>query len=726
MPRFRLPALPELCVMIAALSGCGDREATEPPMAKATVTATGTAPVAESVAVVAVEDQSVHAKLRATDADGDPLTFSIADAPNHAVVTLDALTGDFDLDPLANYFGVDSFEYSVSDGHGNTAYARVDVTVQPLPDPPLIDSSATTTVIGAGRDAQIHFAIADPDGNAVTLSVSQAGGAESLSNLQAIDQEVRFHAPDVSAATDVELLIDATDSTGLSTRARHVVTISPVSATGNLFTVLGTPNPEGLHWVITGDGFAANQQQDLLRAALAMARSLTNAPELARHSGVLNVHVLAAVSRDSGVATAGAPRAPKTAFDGTLGCTDVERVACVNWDKVYAALLAEHAPFDEIAVVLNTTLYVGNTSGSGLIVSRNSFAPAITLHEMGHVIAGLGDEYVDKNVADAFLPPYHEGQFPNVTKETDPTRIPWRHWFSDPVHIPVAPGESGVGRFEGAFYAANGYYRPKQDSNMRTLEGPIGEVNAEAWLRALYRAVPPIRAAYPEQRFVSGLAGTDVEFEIVSPWSPEVVTVRWFVDGSEIEQARGRYSYALRADGGRHDVRVTIEDCTGGIRLPGAQEQLGTVAWTVSNAPGITVSKALAPPARIGSWIRMRVDSSGHSVLGITQGEPRLARTPGGSDDSGFEYALFDAGGAVLASGKAVDPRVIRGPLASPGGPGLGHVTRTLPGGYYLIGIPEGADAHKLRIRNQGASTEKTAPAAGSGETASTEQWLDL
>jgi hypothetical protein len=138
------------------------------------------------------------------------------------------------------------------------------------------------------------------------------------------------------------------------------------------------------------------------------------------------------------------------------------------------------------------------------------------------------------------------------------------------------------------------------------------------------------------------------------------------------------------------------------------------------------VSKALVPPARIGSWIRMRVDSSGHSVLGITQGEPRRVLTPGGSDDFGFEYALFDAGGAMLAAGKAADPRVIHGPLAAPGAPGPGHASRTLPGGYYLIGIPEGADAHKLRIRNQEASTEKTAPAAGSGEKASTEQWLDL
>ena len=188
MPRFRLPAFPEVCVMIAVLSGCEDKGAAPPTTAKATVTATGTAPAAQSAVIVTIEDQSVHATLHAADADGDPLTFSIADAPNHVVVTLDAASGAFDLQPLTNYFGADSFEYSVSDGHGNTAQARVDVTVLPLPDPPVIDTSATTAVIAAGRDAQLHFAIADPDGNPVTLSVSQAGGSERLSNLQAADR----------------------------------------------------------------------------------------------------------------------------------------------------------------------------------------------------------------------------------------------------------------------------------------------------------------------------------------------------------------------------------------------------------------------------------------------------------------------------------------------------------------------------------------------------------
>ena len=217
---------------------------------------------------------------------------------------------------------------------------------------------------------------------------------------------------------------------------------------------------------------------------------------------------------------------------------------------------------------------------------------------------------------------------------------------------------------------------------------------------------------------------TDIEFGIVSPWSPELMTVRWFVDGSEVELARGRYSYALHADGGRHDVRVTIADGTDRIRAPGAREQTGAVDWTVSQEPGIAASKALAKPARIGGWIRMRVDASGHTVLGIDLGDPRRARAPGRSEDSGFEYALFDAGGAVLAAGQIADPRVVRGPLPAPGMPAAGHGIATLESGYYLIGIPEGVNARKLRIRAV-TGMEKAGTESTTG-IPPTEQWLDL
>jgi hypothetical protein len=133
----------------------------------------------------------------------------------------------------------------------------------------------------------------------------------------------------------------------------------------------------------------------------------------------------------------------------------------------------------------------------------------VTLHEMGHLVAGLADEYVDASVANGLLPYYKEGRFPNVTTTAEPGQIPWRHWFVDPEHIPMDTGEAGVGRFEGAYYTQSGFYRPMRDSFMRTVGAPIGQVNAEAWLRAQYRAVPPLGEIRPNRPNVIGYAGDD-------------------------------------------------------------------------------------------------------------------------------------------------------------------------------------------------------------------------
>ena len=84
---------------------------------------------------------------------------------------------------------------------------------------------------------------------------------------------------------------------------------------------------------------------------------------------------------------------------------------------------------------------------------------------------------------------------------------------------------------------------------------------------------------------------------------------------------------------------------------------------------------------------------------------------------SDFEYALYDGGGAMLSQGRIADPRAIHGPLAPPGAAETGHAELTLQSGHYLIGIPAGVDARRLRIRRFDGSMEKAAQS---------EQWLDL
>jgi IgA peptidase M64/Big-like domain-containing protein len=717
MPRIRRTLILELCVAIVALSGCGSDS--EPSSSVGTspakVNAVGSTPVPAPSKLRTLEDQAVRARVIATDADDDRLTFSMKRSPAHATITLDGATGVYELVPAPNYFGADSFEYTVSDGHGNSASAQVAVEVLPVADAPSIDANSIPAVIAAGTDALLHIATTDADGDTMTLSVSQVSGVSALQGLRVVGDDLLFAAPMVESATTVGLLFEVTDRTGLSTRLRTEVQLSPVSRSGHLYTVKGRPGADGLHWVITGDGFTANQQQDLLRTAVAISKGLTETSELARHSAILNIHVLTAISRDSGV-DSGTARTRRTAFGASLGCGGLERVACLNWDTVYLALITERVPFDEVAVVLNTDVYVGNASASGLIVSRHALAPAIALHEMGHLFAGLADEYVDAELAGDQVPEYREGKFPNVTTAADPAQIPWRHWFADSARIPQAAGEAGVGRFEGAFYSANGFYRPKLDSIMRTLDGALGEVNAEAWLRTMYRVVPPIGAAYPAQRVVAAPSGAAAQFEIVSPWPRDLMSVRWYVDGVEVPQARGGYRYELMGDGAEHDVRVAVEDASGGIRAPAATEHRSEVTWRVSVSPRKDALKVQRGPARIDGWIRMHVDSAGHSVLGTSAGEPQAAPIGHGATRSDFGYALFDGGGAMLVEGEIPDPRLVRGPLGPPGAPQSGHAVATLPSGDYLIGIPEGSDARRLRIRRLG-SLEKASVS---------EQWLDL
>ena len=63
-----------------------------------------------------------------TDADGDTLTVTIDTPPAHGVAVLNP-NGSFTYTPDADYFGPDSFTYTVSDGNGGTAIGTVTITV---------------------------------------------------------------------------------------------------------------------------------------------------------------------------------------------------------------------------------------------------------------------------------------------------------------------------------------------------------------------------------------------------------------------------------------------------------------------------------------------------------------------------------------------------------------------------------------------------------------------
>ena len=105
--------------------------------AKKAITINNTAPKATNKTLALKEDSTVRGILSATDANNDPVTFSLVTLPKHGKATLvNASTGAFTYRPAANYYGKDSFTYRARDGKLNSAAATVAITIKPVNDAP--------------------------------------------------------------------------------------------------------------------------------------------------------------------------------------------------------------------------------------------------------------------------------------------------------------------------------------------------------------------------------------------------------------------------------------------------------------------------------------------------------------------------------------------------------------------------------------------------------------
>jgi len=73
----------------------------------------------------------------------------------------------------------------------------------------------------------------------------------------------------------------------------------------------------------------------------------------------------------------------------------------------------------------------------------------ILVHESGHTLGNLGDEYTTS------YPGYPDTEEPNTTTQTNILLIKWRAWIPNGTPIPTPPTgtyQNTVGLFQGAHY----------------------------------------------------------------------------------------------------------------------------------------------------------------------------------------------------------------------------------------------------------------------------------
>lgn len=146
-----------------------DGSATDLGTIEITVTPVNDAPVATDVADGTTdEDVTLSLTLGGTDVDGDPVTVTAVSDPSNGTATIQGPNA-VDYVGDANFHGIDTFEFTVTDGQGGFDPGTVVVTVAPVNDAPTIDDQTFDLLEDA--PGVLSLVAGDVDGDVLSWSI---------------------------------------------------------------------------------------------------------------------------------------------------------------------------------------------------------------------------------------------------------------------------------------------------------------------------------------------------------------------------------------------------------------------------------------------------------------------------------------------------------------------------------------------------------------------------
>jgi IgA peptidase M64 len=219
--------------------------------------------------------------------------------------------------------------------------------------------------------------------------------------------------------------------------------------------------------VILAEGYTADEQGAFDFDDANMINTLLADPIYSSYGQFFNAYSIFVPSNDSGADDPSTNTYVDTYFNSTFGSFGIDRLLTIppndidsNYNdgegKVFNLLANLLPEYDVVILLVNDSKY-GGSGGPVAIASTNQLSTEIAIHELGHTVVHLGDEYSDPS------PGYPDTEEPNTTTQTNPALVKWKVWLVPGTPYPTPPTlgfASIVGLFEGAHYHAAGWFRP--------------------------------------------------------------------------------------------------------------------------------------------------------------------------------------------------------------------------------------------------------------------------
>lgn len=380
-----------------------------------------------------------------------------------------------------------------------------------------------------------------------------------------------------------------------------LMTVSLHAQTATLFTVQDNgPRSERINLVFLSEGYTTADMPNFATHVQNAVNFLFTKEPWAQYRSYCNVYRIEIASNESGCDngnTSGVNGTRDTYFNAGFNTPSVTQLLTLGSGGSTKAfnLLNTHVPeYDVPVVIVNDTKY-GGAGGGISVASVNGSSAAVVEHEIGHSFANLADEYDTEYLI------YTPAERSNNTAQTTRELIRWNHWIDSSTPIPTAEIDANndlAGLFEGSMYRTSGWYRPHNNSLMKNLGRPCGQINREQFVLQFYNRVSTHDGYTPISTSSSVAAPAPLSFSVTPkvPTSGPALNVTWKIDGVT-QSGQTAASFNTLSDfigNGSHTVSATLSDPTTFVRLDPTNLLQDTITWN------LTLSGQI--PATLSNW----------------------------------------------------------------------------------------------------------------------------
>ncbi|GGH28245.1 hypothetical protein GCM10007423_14620 [Dyadobacter endophyticus] len=378
------------------------------------------------------------------------------------------------------------------------------------------------------------------------------------------------------------------------------------------------PQDNRINVVILGDGFTEAEMPKFEAEAKKFADFFRSYHPYDRYRDYFNFFAIRTPSKESGITNPGTagdaypdqPVETKETFFGVSFGKLYQRLLYVTKREIYLDVLATHFPAYDLVILLANTQYYGGAGGTGgAIFSLQENWDNVGVHEVGHALTDLADEYWQE--------PYglYSREGPNITTDSSETTVRWKNWLNFP---PI-----GVYR-HGLQGEAARWYKPAQGTClMEDMNKGYCAVCREAVVESILGLVNPVDRVEPDTASIINVE-KQVTFKLVllNP-DPNSLEVEWRLNGKRI--SRDTDELILKPDQVTDGsiLTATVFDSTAMSRRDGVKNlRRKTIRWSLRSAlPRVFQVVASADSVCAGDTITLTGYGCAGKVLWSTSGK---------------------------------------------------------------------------------------------------------